>query len=79
LSGPPLIPDWIKSLSHPSYRNIFDYPIPGCTLWGTETLLRDWLGRYLLVAKDFYPSSYIEEQIAPGRLEPLPSQPGSAY
>lgn len=54
---------WIKKLRHPSYTNIFDYNLGNKNLWGTETLLGDWDGEYLFIAKDFYPSSYIEERI----------------
>lgn len=58
----PIIPDWVRGLSHPLYRNIFSYDLGNKNLWGTETLLGDWGGAFLLVAQDFYPTSWIEER-----------------
>jgi uracil-DNA glycosylase len=60
----PQVPDKIKNIRHPNYKNIYEYKLGNKNLWGTETLLGDWDGEYLLVAKDFYPSSYIEDNIA---------------
>lgn len=45
----PSIPDWTKEIDHPSYRNIFGFNLGNPNLWGTETLLGDWDGRFLLV------------------------------
>jgi len=73
----PLIPDWIKSLSHPGYRNIFSYGLGNTNLWGTESLLGDWSGRYLLVAKDYYPSQEVERDIEKGVAHPYSHHPGS--
>jgi hypothetical protein len=56
----PAIPDWVKQLFHPKYRNIYSYRLGNENLWGTETLLGDWGGEYLLITQDFAPTSYIE-------------------
>lgn len=59
----PPIPQWISELSHPAYENIYSFDLGQPNLWGTETLLGDWGGRFLLVAQDFYPSSWIKERL----------------
>lgn len=66
----PNIPEWIMEISHPAYRNIFDYNLGNQNLWGTETLLGDWDGKYLLIAKDFYPTSKIEDALRLGDANP---------
>lgn len=68
--GTPIIPGWIRHLNHPLYRNIFSFGLGNRNLWGTETLLGDWRGEFLLIAKDFYPSSYITDLIASGERNP---------
>lgn len=68
----PPIPASIRNISHPLYRNIFSYNLGNSNLWGTETLFGDWDGKFLLIAKDFYPTSYIEGAIA--KLDPHPYQ-----
>jgi len=73
----PPIPDWIASLAHPLYRNIFSFGLGNRNLWGTETLLGDWNGRYLLVAKDFYPASYIKEAVTRGVADPYRHSPSA--
>jgi hypothetical protein len=72
----PPIPIWIPKISHPSYINIFDFNLGNKNLWGTETLLGDWSGRYLLLAKDFYPSSYVHEGIRAGLPNPYGHKDG---
>ena len=59
------------------YRNIYEYGLDNQHLWGTETLLGDWDGHYLLIAKDFYPSSYIEEAIRNGEQQPYRHNPNA--
>lgn len=59
----PPIPEWIRLLHHPAYRNIFSFNLGNANLWGTESLLGDWGGRFLLVAKDYYPSQEVEKNI----------------
>jgi hypothetical protein len=72
----PSIPRWIQDKRHPQYRNIFEYQLGNSNLWGTETLLGDWDGEYLLVAKDFYPTQYIQEGIEAGLPNPYRHKPG---
>lgn len=71
----PDIPSWIKRIDHPLYRNIYSYKLRNKNLWGTETLLGDWDGEYLLLAKDFYPAIYIDEAIARGTRYPYHHNP----
>ena len=73
----PPIPDWIRTISHPSYRNVFSFNLGNTNLWGTETLLGDWSGRFLLVAKDFYPSAWIEDAVKRGQANPYSHNPSA--
>lgn len=66
----PGIPRWIMKIRNPYYRNIFEYNLGNQNLWGTETLLGDWSGQYLVIAQDFYPSTYIEQNIKSGLSNP---------
>jgi hypothetical protein len=66
----PSVPAWITRLQHPQYRNIYSFNLGNPNLWGTETLLGDWDGEYLLVAQDFYPASYVADLIRLG--DPYP-------
>src|SRR5262245_33269686 len=50
----PYIPEEIRAIRHPDYKNIFEYELRNENLWGTETLFGDWSGHTLIVAKDFY-------------------------
>lgn len=59
----PPIPNWIKALRVPGYRNIYEYELGQQNLHGTETLFGDWSGELLLLAKDFAPSEYVENRI----------------
>jgi len=49
----PEVPEAIRKLRHPAYKNIYEFGLGNQNLWGTETLLGDWAGKYLLIAKDF--------------------------
>lgn len=71
----PPIPKWIMKIEHPLYTNVFSFKLRQRNLWGTETLLGDWSGRYLLIAKDFYPSSYVAEAIERGIKSPYSHKP----
>jgi len=51
----PPIPEWIKTLDTPGYTNIYNLTLGNENLFGTETLLGDWDGPVLVVAKDFAP------------------------
>lgn len=55
----PEIPLWIKNLSAPQYTNIFELHLGNKNLFGTETLLGDWDGHLLVVAKDFAPADEV--------------------
>ncbi len=66
----PSIPRWIKSIRNPHYKNIFEFNLGNRNLWGTETLLGDWSGQFLVIAQDFYPTSYIEKNIKDGLVNP---------
>jgi hypothetical protein len=66
----PEIPDWVREINHACYKNIFSYDLGNSNLWGTETLLGDWDGEYLLIAKDFYPARYIDDAVAAGVKSP---------
>ena len=59
----PPIPNWIKALRVPGYRNIYEYELGQQNLHGTEMLFGDWSGELLLLAKDFAPSEYVENRI----------------
>lgn len=72
----PTIPAWVRDLHHPLYRNIFSFGLGNKNLWGTETLLGDWRGEFLLIAKDFYPSSYVSELVASGVNNPYRHKDG---
>lgn len=71
----PAIPPWVHKLSHPLYRNISSFRLGNRHLWGTETLLGDWDGEYLLIAKDFYPAQYIDERLEVGDPNPYSHNP----
>jgi hypothetical protein len=62
----PIIPEEIRAIRHPAYKNIFEYELGNENLWGTETLFGDWAGHTLIVAKDFYPAELIEQDIQAG-------------
>ncbi|MGE0210507.1 MAG: hypothetical protein AB7S41_02335 [Parvibaculaceae bacterium] len=66
--GPDLDPRYSVLREH--YKSIFDYKLGNQNLWGTETFLGDWDGEFLLVAKDFYPTCYIEEARESGERHP---------
>jgi hypothetical protein len=40
----PIIPEEIRAIRHPAYKNIFEYELGNENLWGTETLFGDWAG-----------------------------------
>lgn len=71
----PHIPDEIRRIRHPAYKNIYEYGLGNQNLWGTESLLGDWNGEYLLIAKDFYPSCYIDAAIDAGDQQPYRHKP----
>ena len=72
----PPIPPEFRRISARGYLNIFDLNLGNQNLWGTETMLGDWDGEYLLVAKDFYPRAYIELQREAGERWPYRHHPG---
>lgn len=72
----PPIPARFRSISSPGYVNIFEFGLGNENLWGTETMLGDWNGEYLLVAKDFYPACYIRLLQAAGEKYPYRHHPG---
>ncbi|MFB9982634.1 hypothetical protein ACFSQQ_15940 [Mesorhizobium kowhaii] len=71
----PSIPPSVGKIYHPLYRNIFSYSLGNRHLWGTETLLGDWDGEHLLIAKDFYPAQYIDERLEAGDPNPYSHNP----
>lgn len=73
----PEVPAEIRQIWHPQYKNIYEYDLGNQNLWGTETLLGDWDGEYLLIAKDFYPSSYIEKAMWDGISQPYRHNPSA--
>lgn len=73
----PDVPDVIRRIRHPAYKNIYEYDLGNQNLWGTESLLGDWNGEYLLIAKDFYPSSYIDAAIEAGDQQPYQHKPSA--
>lgn len=66
------IPDWIKSFSHPGYINVFSIPelANESKLYCTETLLGDWSGETLILAKDAAPAHVILDRIKSGEPDP---------
>jgi hypothetical protein len=48
----------------PPYVNIFDLNLGNANLFGTETLLGDWDGPLLVVAKDFAPTDEVQGVVA---------------
>jgi len=71
----PPIPARFRTICSPGYVNIFEFGLGNKNLWGTETMLGDWNGEYLLVAKDFYPASYIRLLKAAGEKYPYRHHP----
>jgi hypothetical protein len=71
----PPIPREFRRISASGYVNIFDLNLGNKNLRGTETMLGDWDGEYLLVAKDFYPSVYIDLQREAGERWPYRHHP----
>ena len=71
----PPIPSWIKELRVPGYRNIYEYELGQQNLYGTETLFGDWSGELLLLAKQFAPSTYVEDRIQANELTPYHHKP----
>lgn len=71
----PAIPQSVRKIYHARYRNIFSFGLGNKNLWGTETLLGDWDGEHLLIAKDFYPAQYIEERLDAGDTNPYSHNP----
>lgn len=72
----PPIPARFRRICSPGYVNIFEFGLGNKNLWGTETMFGDWNGEYLLVAKDFYPASYIRLLQAAGEKYPYRHHPG---
>lgn len=56
----PKIPCEIRKIRLDGYKNIYDWDLGNKNLWGTESLMGDWAGEHLIIAKDFYPSEYID-------------------
>lgn len=61
-STPP-IPQSIREYRHGDYRNIFELIPDETRLFGTESLFGDWDGEVLLLAKDFAPSTLVQQRI----------------
>lgn len=68
-STPPL-PDWIRGFTHPGYTNIFEMRPTETKLFCTETLLGDWGGSVLLLAKDAAPVHVIQDRVDSGEVDP---------
>lgn len=62
----PPIPQWIKDLRSVGYTNVFELHLGNRNLFGTETLLGDWDGVVLVVAKDFAPVEEVKRLIESG-------------
>ncbi|WP_155847393.1 hypothetical protein [Asticcacaulis sp. AC402] len=60
------IPQWIKDLRAPGYKNVFELGINPSVIYGTEHLCGDWSGELLVLAKDFAPSDIVEDVIRRG-------------
>lgn len=60
----PPIDEWIRSFSHPAYRNVYELEL--CCdeprLFGTESLFGDWDAEVLFLAQDFAASAEIERR-----------------
>jgi hypothetical protein len=69
----PAIPGWIRQLAASGYTNIFSCKLGNANLFGTETLLGDWDGLILVVAKDFAPFDEVE------RLQNAAVDPSTIY
>jgi hypothetical protein len=59
----PRVPDWIRDFRSLGWTNIFDRLPTEEHLYGTETLFGDWNSRVLLLAKDWGPTSSLDEGI----------------
>lgn len=57
----PEIPEHIKALRHPGYKNIFEIEPENRNLYGTESLMGDWSGKGLILAQDFGTASYVSK------------------
>ncbi len=68
----PVIPNWIRDFRCPGYTNV--YSLHGLhaepKLYCTETLLGDWGGQTLLLAKDAAPTDVIQARIDVGDPNP---------
>lgn len=77
----PPIPSSIRDYRHDAYRNIYELVPDETRLFGTESLFGDWDAELLLLAKDFAPSSLVENRIRendprPFRHSSTPGEPG---
>jgi hypothetical protein len=71
LTTTPPIPRWIRDYRATSYRNIYEFCPKETRLYGTESLYGDWGGTLLLLAKDFAPSSLVEQRRQTGDERPF--------
>lgn len=71
----PPFPSEFRGIRVDGYVNVFELGLGNRNLWGTETMLGDWHGKYLLVAKDFYPRAYIDLQKNGGEKWPYRHHP----
>jgi hypothetical protein len=68
----PKLPEFIRTFKHPGYTNVYHLKGLGQErkLYCTETLLGDWGGQTLLLAKDAAPVSVIADRIRAGESDP---------
>lgn len=66
----PAIPAWIRDFRHPGYTSIYEMRPEEAKLYCTETLLGDWDGSVLLLAKDAAPAEVIDDRIRRGEADP---------
>lgn len=71
----PSIPEQIRGFQLDGYENVFSLISDETRLFGTESMYGDWSGHTLLLAKDFYPSSFVRDRIAAGHPRPYSHNP----
>lgn len=59
----PSLPEWLRSTRVDGYRNVYELLPSESKLFGTESLFGDWNSRILVLAKDFYPSTYVQQRL----------------
>ncbi len=71
----PSLPRWLRDTRISGYVNIYELCPEETRVYGTESLYGDWHGQILILAQDFYPSSFIRKQMSEGVARPYSHNP----